>query len=139
MRRVRYGQLLALIVLIVLFPTIAHAHSGKMELHVAIVLMFQLIAGPAFIILARIFEGRRRIYLVGFFLGVVCSWAFAITGRWLGISDETYDALIESRSIPTIVKHSGVLFYTNLIGIPIVALAVVWAIYALRKKYLAQK
>jgi MFS family permease len=68
-------------VMIVLFPKMAHAHSGRMELHAAVVLMAQLIAGPAFIILARIFEGRRRRYLVGFFLGVVCSWAFFFTGR----------------------------------------------------------
>jgi hypothetical protein len=43
---------------------------------------------------------------------------------------------MEGLSISTDVTLSAILFYTNFLGIPLVALAAVWAAYALRKKYL---
>lgn len=137
MWRVRHGQFLAIVVLIVLFPKMAHAHSGGLEVYATIVSIVQFIAGPAVIIFARWFKGRRLVYLVGFFLGVVCSWVFFLTGRPFGMSGETYDMVTEYFRLSS--QGDLFLFYMQMLGTPLIALAAVWAAYALRKKYLPQK
>lgn len=134
MWRARCGQFLAMVVMIVLFPKMAHAHSGPIVFHAVIVLVAQLFVGPAIIFLAKMFAGQRRRYFIAFFLGVVCSWAFVFLG--LGIVETAFDALTEGLSVSTVVTLSAIFFYTHFLGIPLAALAVVWAAYALRKKYL---
>lgn len=139
MLRARHSQFLAVIVVIGLFPKVADAHTGPILDDLVIVAIAQFIVGPAFVILARIFEGRRLVYLVGFFLSVVCSWVFFFTGRLLGISVERFEMLTEGFSLSTSIRLSMIGFYLNFVGIPLATLAVVWVAYALRRKYHREK
>ena len=129
------GRVLAMAVPVVLFPGMAHAHSGGLEVYATIVAIGQFVAGPAVIIFARWFKGRRPAYLAGFFLGVVCSWVFFLAGRPFGMAGETYDRLTENVTLLAPGALSLLAFYVQMFGTPLAAMAVVWAAYALRGKY----
>jgi len=129
----RWRQLLPMIVMILLVPESASAHTGNLEIHAFIVLIAQVIVGPAIIIFAKIFEGQRRRYLIAFFLGAGSSWAVIFFG--LHIIEKVFYALTEGLKPSTVGTISAICFYAHFLGIPLIALAVARGADALLGKY----
>jgi len=128
-------QFLAVFAVVFLLPQTADAHTGPILDDLVILAVAHCIVGPAIIVFTRIFEGVRPVSFAGFFIGVACSWMLFFTGRLMGISNETFDKLTEGFSEQTINFLDWISFYGNFIGIPFATLAVIWSIYAVRRKF----
>lgn len=134
MPKARTILFLVVIIAMGLLPKAANAHSGPILDDLAIVGVAQLIAGPALIAFSRFLKGVRLVTAVGFFLGVALSWALFLTGHSSGISNEAFDSLTQGFSARTVDLLDVASFYVNFVAIPYGALAVVWSVYALRRK-----